>query len=145
MNIFFDVDQTILGVDSSLRPGAKETMSGLIDGGHRMYLWSGLGVRNEVVKRHKLGPLLSGVYHKPLHDHHERLAELGVPLVPDFVVDDDPATVVAFGGVWVPPYYSGGAKDGEMERVYRVAMQYAREGGSDDAQFRAKGAVGPFV
>ena len=144
MNIFFDVDQTILGMDNSLRPGTKETMSSLIDGGHRVYIWSGMGVRKEVVKRHKLGHLISGIYHKPLHDYHQRLEELGVPMTPDFVVDDDPEVVTAFGGVWVPPFYFGGTHDREMDRVYRIAMQFAHKGTSDDDHFRAKVVLKPF-
>ena len=138
MNIFFDVDQTILGLDSSLRPGAREVMQGLIDGGHRVYLWSGMGVRTEVVKRHKLGPLVSGLYPKPHYSHQEKLAEMGVPVTPDFVVDDDPEVVMAFGGLWVPPYHFSGTEDKEMERVSRVAMEYAHKGTSPDAHFRAK-------
>lgn len=144
MNIFFDVDQTILGMDSSLRPSVKEVMRRLVDNGHDLYLWSGMGVRSEVVKRHELGPILSGVYQKPLYDHNDRLSELGVPLVPDFVVDDDPAVVVAFGGIWVSPYYSDAPDDEEMDRVYRVATDYARTGISDDAHFRSKGSVMPL-
>ena len=145
MNIFFDVDQTILGMDNSLRPGARDIMKRLIDSGHLLHIWSGMGVRNEVLKRHKLASLVSGVYQKPLHDYRERLEEVGVPLVPDFVVDDDPEVVVAFGGVWVPPYYSSGAADREMERVYRVAMEFACTGASNDPHFRAKGAAIPFT
>lgn len=144
MNIFFDVDQTILGMDNSLRPGTRETMASLIDGGHQVNVWSGLGVRKDVVKRHKLNKLVSGVYHKPLYDHHQRLDELGVPMIPDFVVDDDPEVVVAFGGMWVPPFF-GGTVDREMERVFRAAMQFAQKGTSEDDHFRARDTEIPFT
>ena len=128
-------------MDNSLRPGTKETLEGLINSGHKMYIWSGVGLRTEVVKRHGLDYLISGIYHKPLYDYHQRLDELGVPLVPDFVVDDYPEIVLAFGGMWIPPYYFGNANDREMERVYRVASQYAKDGTSDDPYFRAKGVI----
>ena len=143
MDIFFDVDQTILGMDNSLRPGAKETMTGLVNMGHRVHIWSGMGVRREVVKRHKLEGLTSGLYQKPLYDYHLRLEELGVPLIPDFVVDDDPLVVAAFGGLWVPPFYSNDADDMEMDRVLRVAVEFAKKGTSTDAHFRAK--TSPWV
>ena len=52
MNIFFDVDYTILGLDDSLRPGTKETFRKLIDDGHSIYIWSGVGLRWEVVRKH---------------------------------------------------------------------------------------------
>ncbi|MBM3924392.1 MAG: hypothetical protein FJ320_00155 [SAR202 cluster bacterium] len=138
MNVFFDVDQTILGMDNSLRPGTRETMVGLIDGGHRVYVWSGVGVRKEAVRRHKLEELVSGVYHKPQYDHVKRLTEMGVLAAPDFVVDDDPEVVGAFGGLWVPPYYASTTGDREMERVLKAAMEFAAKGVCDDPQFRAR-------
>ena len=140
MDIFFDVDQTILGMDNSLRPGARETMTGLVKLGHQVHIWSGMGVRREVAKRHKLECLTSGLYHKPLYDYHLRLEELGVPLTPDFVVDDDPMVVAAFGGLWVPPFYASDASDTEMARVYRVALEFAEKGTSTDDNFRTKRA-----
>ncbi|HEY3059716.1 MAG TPA: HAD hydrolase family protein [Chloroflexota bacterium] len=42
MNIFFDVDETILGYDGSLRPLVRETFKVLVDEGHRIYIWSGV-------------------------------------------------------------------------------------------------------
>jgi hypothetical protein len=138
MNIFFDVDQTILGMDNSLRPGTREAMSGLIDRGHVVYVWSGVGIRREAVRRHTLEPLVSGVYHKPQYDHVKRLTEMGVLASPDFVVDDDPEVVGAFGGLWVPPYYKASSEDREMERVCRAVTEFASKGVCDDPQFRAR-------
>jgi hypothetical protein len=69
---------------------------------------------------------------------------MGISVIPDFVVDDDPEVVLAFGGVWVSPYYFGG-EDNEMERAYRAAMEYAHKGASADPHFRAKGAKVPLV
>ena len=103
MNIFFDVDQTILGMDNSLRPGVREAMAALTEMGHQVYVWSGMGIRRATVQRHGLENLVSGLYQKPLYDYLERLEELGVPIMPDFVTDDDPQVVSAFGGLWGSP------------------------------------------
>ena len=75
MNIFFDVDYTILGLDNSLRPDTKETFQALLDEEHKIYIWSGMGERWEVVNKFELNPLVSGVYEKPTHHFHERLEE----------------------------------------------------------------------
>ena len=144
MNIFFDVDYTILGMEDSLRPGTKETFQKLIDDGHLVYIWSGLGPRWEVVRKHKLEKFASGVYEKPTERFMERLVELEVPLVPDFVIDDYPEVVAAFGGVWVPPYFFKRSGDDQMERIYKIIKEFERKGHSSDRQFRAKGSVVPL-
>ncbi len=144
MKIFFDVDYTILGLDETLRPGTKETLQKLIDDKHQVYIWSGMGERWEVVERHQLTPLVSGVYEKPTHHFHERLDELSVPFEPDFVIDDYPEVVAAFGGVWVPPYFFQRNGDEEMDRVYRIVCDFAATGSSDDSQYRAKGSQVPL-
>ncbi len=145
MNIFFDVDQTILGMDNSLRPGVRETMAALTEMGHRVYVWSGMGIRRATVQRHGLENLVSGLYQKPLYDYLERLEELCVPMMPDFVADDDPQVVSAFGGLWVPPYYAQGEDDGAMARVLTAATEFAERGFSDDAHFRARGDFRPLM
>ena len=144
MNIFFDVDYTILGMDDSLRPRTKETITQLVDDGHKVYIWSGMGPRWEVVKKHKLDKLVSGVYEKPLDRFMERLEDLGVPLVPDFVIDDYPEVVAAFGGVWVSPYYFKRSADGEIDLVYNIITDYVKKGHSDDVHFRPKGSTVPL-
>ena len=98
MNIFFDVDYTILGLDDSLRPGTKETFRKLIDDGHLIYIWSGVGLRWEVVKKHDLEEFVSGVYEKPTHHYDERLEELGVDVTPEFVIDDYPEVTCSLMG-----------------------------------------------
>ncbi len=140
MNIFFDVDYTILGLDDSLRPGTRETFQRLLDDGHKIYIWSGLGPRWEVMKKHALEPFASGVYEKPLHHFSDRLAELGVPITPDFVIDDYPEIVSAFGGVWVPPYFFKRNGDEQMYRIYDIITEYVNNGHSDDRQYRVKGS-----
>ena len=144
MNIFFDVDYTILGLDDSLRPGTTETFQRLMDDGHRLYLWSGVGPRPEVVKRHRLEAYFWGVYEKPIHHYVERLPELGVPLTPDFVIDDYPEVVAAFGGIWVPPYFFKRTGDDQMENVYTIITEYVRDGHSEDKQYRVKGSTVPL-
>ncbi len=144
MKIFFDVDYTILGLDDSLRPGTKETLERLIGEGHEIYIWSGMGERWEVVEKHQLKPLVSGVYEKPTHHFHERLEELGVPFEPEFVIDDYPEVVSAFGGVWVPPYFFKRSFDEEMDRIHRIVCDLVKTGSSEDRQYRAKGSQVPL-
>ena len=144
MKIFFDVDYTILGLDDSLRPRTKETLEQLKKDNHDLYIWSGMGERWEVVEKHELTPLVSGVYEKPTHHFHERLEELGVPFQPDFVIDDYPEVVAAFGGVWVPPYFFKRSFDGEMDRIYRIVNDFVHTGTSEDRQYRAKGSIVPL-
>ena len=144
MKIFFDVDYTILGLDDSLRPGTLETLQQLKDEGNEIYIWSGMGQRWEVVEKHNLTPLVSGVYEKPTHHFHERLEEVGVPFEPDFVIDDYPEVVAAFGGVWVPPYFFKRSFDQEMERIYRIIRDFIATGTSEDRQYRAKGSTVPL-
>ena len=144
MRIFFDVDYTILGLDDSLRPGTLETLKKIKDDGHEIYIWSGMGERWEVVRKHNLEPLISGVYEKPTHHFHERLAELGVPFEPDFVIDDYPEVVAAFSGVWVPPYFFKRTVDQEMDRIYRIICDVGQTGSSDDRQYKVKGSTIPL-
>ena len=144
MKIFFDVDYTILGLDDTLRPGTKETLERLKGEGHEIYIWSGMGERWEVVEKHQLAPLVSGVYEKPTHHFHERLEELGVPFEPEFVIDDYPEVVAAFGGVWVPPYFFKRSFDEEMDRIHRIVCDFVQTGSSEDRQYRAKGSQVPL-
>ena len=144
MKIFFDVDYTILGLDDTLRPNTLETLEQLKQDKHEIYIWSGMGERWEVVEKHQLTPLVSGVYEKPTHHFHERLEELGVPFEPDFVIDDYPEVVAAFGGVWVPPYFFKRSFDQEMERIYRIVRDFIATGTSEDKQYRAKGSIVPL-
>ncbi len=144
MNIFFDVDYTILGLDDSLRPGTRETFQRLIDDGHKIYIWSGLGPRWEVVRKHKLEQFTSGVFEKPTHHFIERLPEVGVSTMPDFAIDDYPEVVAAFGGVWVPPYFFKRTWDVEMDRIYKIITEYVLTGHSDDRQYRVKGSTIPL-
>ena len=117
MNIFFDVDYTILGMDGSLRPGTVEVFGQLVARGHDVYVWSGMGVRWDEVRRAGLEPFVTGVYRKPLSDYRAGLELCGVPVVPDFVIDDYPEIVGVFGGVFIKEYLSRHQADEEMYAV----------------------------
>jgi hypothetical protein len=133
MNIFFDVDETILGYDGSLRPLVKETFQVLVDEGHRIYVWSGVRtgdmVRSEVVERHGLDPYVTDCYQKPRFDYREQWLRTGIDVQPDFCVDDYPDIVEVFGGVLIRPY-SGARADDELKRVY-AAIQAAANNSQD--------------
>lgn len=125
LNIFFDIDYTIQGMDGSLRPGTIETFTRLKADGHTLYIWSGEGVRWREVRYHGLDQFVDDVFGKPLSDHHAKLATLKVPIVPDFVIDDHPGPVVAFGGVCVTAYFGKWQHDdGEMERIYASVVRH---------------------
>jgi hypothetical protein len=118
VNIFFDVDDTLITWDVKLRPHVVEVFQQIRDDGHGLYLWSGYGPRWEVVRRFNLHEWVMDCFWKPLHDHHARLAELKVPFTPDYVVDDHPDIVKAFPGTLVFPAGKPFTEDREMWRVY---------------------------
>jgi hypothetical protein len=121
MNIFFDVDETILGYDGSLRPLVHQTFSVLVEEGHQIYIWSGVRtpemVRSEVVQRHGLAMYVTDCFGKPRFDYQAQWQRSGVNIQPDFVVDDYPDIVEAFGGILIKPY-SRYQPDSDLERVY---------------------------
>ena len=132
MNIFFDVDYTIIGYMGDLRPFVREVFEQLKADGHTIYLWSGVGIRNEVVKQYQLQELISGCYMKPTWDYHNALTRLGIPVMPQFVVDDHLGVVNAFGGVCVRRYDGGpfDRDDREMQRVYQVVTEHVAANGA---------------
>ncbi len=114
MNIFFDVDDTILSFDGALRPNTHAVFERLIADGHTVYVWSGVGIRKEFVDRERLTHLVSGIYQKPLSDFSAGLERFGIPVIPDFVVDDYPEIVAHFGGLCIRPYQRGSHPDNEL-------------------------------
>ena len=121
MNIFFDVDGTIIeSYGLRLRPLVREVFEQLRADGHVLYIWSGVGLRWLEIDRHDLRSLIETCYWKPRYDHHARLAELGVEVFPEFVIDDHADVVSAFSGVIVDAFDWYNARDREMERVYRA-------------------------
>ena len=124
MNVFFDVDYTLIADDGSLRPHVKEVFHQIKQDGHNIYIWSGVGIRWEVVNRHELGEFIETCYLKPLSDHKNTLIDLGVKVMPDFVIDDHSGVVMAFGGVVIKPYYTKNPHDQELLRVYDVLKEH---------------------
>ena len=119
MNIFFDVDGTIVhwvGDEAFLRKGVRQALSAIRDDGHTIFLWSGVGKRWEIVNRFALHPWITGCYCKPKFDPAARLAEFGVDINPDFVIDDYPEIVADFEGVVIGTFVEGEAGE-EFARV----------------------------
>lgn len=102
LRVCFDVDDTLLTWNKRLRPFAREVIEAVSLAGAEVYLWSGVGVRWEVAYTYDLRAHIRDCFMKPLSRHHERLSELGIPFVPDHVVDDDDEIVRVFGGTHVP-------------------------------------------
>jgi hypothetical protein len=125
VNVFFDVDHTIVDGDNRLRCGVRELFGRLRAAGDVVYLWSGLGPRWEIVHAHGLEGMVTGCFDKPLYHYEAMLAPLGIRVRPDFVVDDHPHLVYAFGGCVVAPCRNAEAADAEMERVLS-AIEHAR-------------------
>lgn len=118
MNVFFDMDYTIFGgMDGSLRPGTVEVFEELIGLGHDLYIWSGVGVRWDEVRRAGLEPFIKGVYRKPLSEFNEGLDRFGIPVVPDFVIDDYPGIVQHFGGYYIKEYIKRNPDDAELYSI----------------------------
>ena len=126
MNIFFDVDETILGYDGSLRPLVPEVFGRLVEDGHRVFVWSGVrtgdAIRTGVVEPYGLAPYVTDSFKKPLFDFLEQWQKTGIEVRPDFCVDDYPEIVDAFGGLLVIPYRYA-RPDADMERVYEAIQK----------------------
>ena len=118
MNIFFDVDYTLITWDVKLRPGVREVFQQLRAEGHVIYLWSGVGPRWEIVRRFELHEHVTDCFWKPLYDHHARMVELGVTVAPDYVVDDHQEIVDAFVGTAIKEPAMPLHSDRELWRVY---------------------------
>ena len=102
LNIFFDVDNTLIMWNGRLRNHTHDVFAALKDAGHTIYIWSGVGIRRWDMKRHNLDEFVTDYFVKPLEKHHEKLESLGVPMIPDFVIDDHKGVVDAFGGYHIP-------------------------------------------
>ena len=135
LNLFFDVDFTLISIDGSLRPGVHETFRRLIADGHRIFIWSGVGMRTDEIRKLQLEDLVSGIYVKPLEDFEAGLLTFGVDVYPDFVIDDFWHIVNNWGGVLVNPYYFPSDSDQEMELIYRIVNEYADRGHSEHPSF----------
>ena len=98
LNVFFDVDNTLIMWNGKLRNHTRHVFEELRSAGHTIYIWSGVGIRRWEMRRHDLDDFVEDYFIKPLDDHHAKLEALGVPMVPDFVIDDHRQVVDAFGG-----------------------------------------------
>jgi FMN phosphatase YigB (HAD superfamily) len=96
LNVFFDVDHTLVMWDGRLRPHAHEVFQAIREAGHTIYVWSGVGIRHYDMKKHGLDEYVERYFVKPLHDYRERLPLYKVDVMPDFVIDDYPQVVEAF-------------------------------------------------
>jgi hypothetical protein len=130
MNIFFDVDFTLITWNYRLRPHVRQVFQRLKEDGHDVYLWSGVGKRWEVVEQFALHDLIVDCFEKPLYKHVARLPELGIPIQPDFVVDDHEEPVLAFGGAVIRPPETPLEEDREMLRVYAEINDFAARAAS---------------
>ena len=136
MNIFFDVDYTIMGADGSLRHNTTETFQNLVADGHSVFVWSGVGVRTAEVRRFGLADYVTKVFQKPLEDYVAALPGLGIAPHPDFVIDDHPEIVRALGGFICRPYYFRSSKDTEMDEIYQTICDVVESGGSEHKAYR---------
>ncbi len=128
MNIFFDVDDTLIAFNGSLRPHVYEVFQKLLDDGHDIYIWSGVGLRWEIIDRHKLRSYIKDCFVKPTQNYVQGLEILGIPIRPDFCVDDHVELVNALGGEAVKPYYWADQRDREMLRIYDAISEFAARG-----------------
>jgi hypothetical protein len=108
LNVFFDVQGTLLSMEEVLRPRAREAFLILKDSGHEVYLWSSGGAGYAAGAADLLGvsDLVSGYFDK------RREPDVSV----DFAVDDDASVVEAHGGHRIKPF-DGDPLDEELLRA----------------------------
>ena len=136
LNLFFDVDFTLISFDGDLRPGTRQTFERLVLDGHRIFIWSGVGIRANEVRTHELEGFITGMFVKPIQDFDTALATFGVLVRPDLVIDDSQEIVTNFGGVVVRPYFFPSDDDAEMDLIYRIVSDFAKTGHSEHPSFR---------
>ena len=92
-------------------------------------------MRWDEIRDHNLDAFVTDVFHKPTTDYVAGLEEMGVPLIPDFVVDDYPGIVAAFGGFFVSEYYKP-REDDQLFEVYQTICDHAQHGTSSHPRYR---------
>ena len=115
LNVFFDVDNTLIMWNGKLRNHTREVFEALREEGHTIYIWSGVGIRRWDMRRHELDEMVEDYFIKPLDNHHEKLPALGVTIMPDYVIDDHRSVVDAFAGYHIPD--EAGPDDEELLKV----------------------------
>lgn len=110
MNLFFDIQGTLLDKDGNPRPHAREVLLRLAGLGHGVYLWSTAGEGYAAQAAWTLGvdDVVGGCCLK-------RHPPEGITV--DYVVDDDEVVVEEYGGYLVGPY-GGDPWDGELLGVF---------------------------
>ena len=136
MNIYFDVDYTLIAMDGSLLTGAMEVFEGLIAEGHSIYIWSGVGMRTDDIERLGLSGFVSDIFVKPITEYELGLERFSVSPRPDFVIDDHREIVEAFGGVHIEPYYFRSAEDGQMAELHQAIKDFVSTGNSNHRGFK---------
>ena len=136
LNIYFDCDYTILAMDGSLRPRTREVFSNLIEDEHKVFIWSGVGLRTKDMERLNLMDLISGIFVKPIAEFEDGLDRFSVSPRPDFVIDDHREIVEFFGGVHIEPYYFRASEDGQMDDLYQCISDFSQTGNSTHRGFK---------
>jgi hypothetical protein len=142
VKIFFDVDYTILSYDNGIRKGTHEVFARLVDDGHEIYIWSGQGLRWNEIREHGLDQYVTDVFHKPTWSYLARLEELGVTVMPEFVIDDYPEICEIFGGFNIKEFFRKRHVDDEMEEVYAAICEHIEHGTSTRSGYRSRAEVG---
>ena len=108
MNVFFDVQGTLLTMEEAPRPRAREAFLMLKDQGHDLYLWSsgGAGYAAKAAELLGVADLVSGCL--------DKRQEPDVPV--EFAVDDDEAVDEAQGGYLIAAF-DGDPWDEELLRA----------------------------
>lgn len=125
LNVFFDVDHTLVMWDGRLRNHAAEVFQRIVEAGHTIYVWSGVGIRHYDMKKHGLDSYVTGYFVKPLERYKERLPDYKVTVMPDFVIDDYPQVVAAFRGYHISDIAK--PDDRELLEVLRLVEEMAAE------------------
>jgi len=141
VNLFFDVDYTILGVDSGLlRPRVRDVFEQLCRDKHDIFIWSGAGDRRNEMDVLGLTAWVRGVFTKPVEQYErnvQRMIERSeLPVPPDLVIDDSIPIVRALGGIVVIPFGGRTQDDQEMERVYRIVTEHSRSDPGQQTQVK---------
>lgn len=123
LNVFFDVDHTLVMWDGRLRNHALEVFQHLHEAGHAIYVWSGVGIRKWDMQRHGLHEYVTDYFVKPLWGYRDRLAEFNVHILPDFVIDDHKGVVDDLGGYHISE--SAGRDDRELLKVLELIQAAA--------------------
>lgn len=97
LNVFFDVDNTIVLWNGRLRNHTREVFEHLHESGHKIYIWSGVGIRRWDMNHHDLAEFVEDYFVKPLDRYRERAYnEFNVHVPIHYVIDDHKGVVEAF-------------------------------------------------